>query len=92
MRKNKNYRPADLSKIKTYSAKLRPTKSEINDFASASKKDLSFKEFYDKLPKFLAVKNLKAIVDSIIEANKNNRLNVSLFSRTSITVYDLIIE
>ena len=69
----KKPRKIDLNKIKTYSVKNRKTKVAFNDFAKVSGKAASFKQFYDSLPKFLAANSLKAIVQAIISARKNNK-------------------
>ena len=69
----KKYTPADLSNIKTYSAKERKTKVELDSFAKTTSKGDSFKDFYDSLPNFLAADSLKEVVKAILSAHKNKR-------------------
>ncbi|KPJ69608.1 hypothetical protein AMJ44_03120, partial [candidate division WOR-1 bacterium DG_54_3] len=69
----KKYKPIDLSKIKTYSAKKRKTKVELNSFAKPAVKGSSFKKFYNSLPKFLAVNSLDEVVKAILSAHKKKR-------------------
>jgi hypothetical protein len=69
----KKYRPADLAKIKTYSASERPTKVELTSFAQPTSKGTSFQKFYDSLPHFLAADALRGSVDAIVAAYKKKR-------------------
>ena len=69
----RKYKPADLSKIRTYSAQKRETKVEFGAFAKPTKKGVSFKTFYESLPSFLAVNSLKNVVASIVAAKEKNR-------------------
>jgi len=63
----------DLKKIKTYSAKKRKTKVNLGKFAKISSGKISFKQFYNSLPDFLAAKSLREIVKAIKAARKNNK-------------------
>ncbi len=69
----KKYKPIDLSKIKTYSAKKRKTKVELKAFAKPQRKGISFKNFYNSLPEFLAANSLKEVVSAIVKAHRKNR-------------------
>lgn len=69
----KKYKPIDLSKIKTYSAKKRKTKVELDSFAKPTVKGSSFKKFYNSLPKFLAANSLNEVVKAIVSAHKKKR-------------------
>jgi deoxyhypusine synthase len=69
----KRYKPIDLSKIKTYSAKKRKTKAELNSFAKPTVKGSSFKKFYNSLPKFLAANSLNQVVKAVVSAHKKKR-------------------
>jgi hypothetical protein len=69
----KKYQPADLNKIKTYSAHERPTKVELSSFAKPAAKGASFTQFYDSLPRFLAADALRGSVDAIVAAYKKKR-------------------
>lgn len=63
----------DYTKVKTYSIKGRRSKVNIAEFAKISKKGAKFANFYGGLPDILAVKNLKALVNSIIYAYKHKK-------------------
>jgi hypothetical protein len=65
-----NYKPIDLTKIKTYSAKKRKTKVELESSAKLTAKGTSFKNFYDSLPHFLAANSLREVVSAIAVAYK----------------------
>ena len=69
----KKYKPIDLSKIRTYSAKKRKTKAELDSFARPTVKGSSFKKFYNSLPKFLAANSLNEVVKAIVSAHKKKR-------------------
>jgi len=77
----KKYKPIDLSKIKTYSAKKRKTKVELNSFAKISTKGTSFKKFYDSLPKFLAANSLNEVVIPPIEGRSTTNIVERILSR-----------
>lgn len=64
----------DFKKVKLYSIKGRKSKVEISAFAKTAKKGDSFARFYSGLPDILAVKNLKAVVDSLALAYKYNKM------------------
>lgn len=63
----------DLTKIKTYSIKSRPSKVKKADFAKAGKRGQGFIDFYNGLPKVLAAGDFKTVVDSIISARRKGR-------------------
>ncbi len=63
----------DLKKIKTYSAKNRKHKVSLGALAKIGKKNSRFSAFYDNLPDFLAVKELKSTVSAISKAHKAGR-------------------
>lgn len=62
-----------FKKVKTYSLLKRNSKVMVNSFAKVYKKGDSFKDFLNKLPDELAVKDLRNITDSIVKARKNGR-------------------
>lgn len=63
----------DISKIKTYSIKERKSKVSIEKSGIPHKKGNSFSDFVRGLPNFLASKDLKAVVQSVVKAYKNKR-------------------
>ena len=69
----KKYAPIDLKKVRTYSAKKRPTKVELNSFAKPLIKGASFKKFLDSLPHFLAAGSLREAARAIVAAHKKGR-------------------
>lgn len=69
----KKYKPIDLGKIKTYSAKKRETKVELTSFAKPSAKGSTFKKFYNSLPNFLAANSLNEVVKAVVSAHKKKR-------------------
>lgn len=69
----KKYKPIDLRKIKTYSAKKRATKVELAAFAKHPAKGASFRKFFDCLPHFLGANSLREAVNAIVYAYKNKR-------------------
>ncbi|MCL5063173.1 MAG: hypothetical protein M1443_08215 [Nitrospirae bacterium] len=67
------YRHIDLDGLKTYSIKDRSSKVSVDESAKPHKKGKLFREFVDSLPDFLAVKDLKAVVQAVAKAYKNKR-------------------
>ena len=63
-----NFAPIDLEKINTYELASRPSKVTIDDFAVPILGEDSLKEFLEKLPDILAVKNLREIAAQIRRA------------------------
>jgi len=69
----------DITKIKTYSVKKRPSKVKSGDFAKTCKKGAKFIDFYDSLPNILAASELKVLVDAIVRARKNSKPVIFMF-------------
>jgi hypothetical protein len=67
----KKYQPADLTKIKTFSARKRKTKVGADAFARPLGRGASFRKFLDALPCYLAANNLREAVKAIATAHKN---------------------
>lgn len=67
------FKPITSKGLKTYSIKDRKSKVSVDDFAGRAEKGGSFKAFYDKLPAILAIKDLRAIVSSVITAHSAGR-------------------
>jgi hypothetical protein len=69
----KEFKPLDLSKIKTYSLSNRSSKVSTSDFAKTSQKGGSFKHFLDGLPDILAGSDLRAVIAAIATAARNKQ-------------------
>jgi len=63
----------NLAKLKTYPAGSRKSKVRFDAFAKPCRKGGSFREFYDSLPNFLAVKEFHAVVDAIVAAKRAHK-------------------
>ncbi|HMS42257.1 MAG TPA: hypothetical protein PKE69_18635 [Pyrinomonadaceae bacterium] len=63
-----NLEPINLSEIKTYELKERPSKVTVADFAAPIDENDSIAEFLDKLPNILAVQSLREIAKQIRRA------------------------
>jgi hypothetical protein len=67
------YREIDLTKIKTYSSKERPSKVSADLSAKPYIKGGSFADFIGNLPGFLAADDLKAVAEAVVKAYSNKR-------------------
>ncbi|MFH1139366.1 MAG: hypothetical protein V1816_25060 [Pseudomonadota bacterium] len=63
----------DLTRVRTYSIKERPSKVDRRDFATPWKKGGSFSDFLDRLPRILAGRDFLELVDRIVRAVQDNR-------------------
>lgn len=63
----------NLKKINTYSLQDRPSKVVTTDFAKPVAAEVSFKDWFDSLPAILASKDLKQLVQRMVQAKKNQR-------------------
>lgn len=69
----KPYKPVSLKGVKTFAIKQRRSKVSLSALSSPYKKGDTLSSFLDKLPRILAVNNLKAVVHAIVAARKNKR-------------------
>ncbi|MBI5188721.1 MAG: hypothetical protein HZA07_06605 [Nitrospirae bacterium] len=69
----KKYRPISLKSVKTYPITKRKSKVSLNALSTPSVKGDTFKNFIDKLPDILAVKDFRAVVKAIVKARQNGR-------------------
>lgn len=76
----------DFNKLKTYPAGSRKSKVNVDAFAKVCKSGGSFRQFYASLPDFLAVKEFKAVVDSIVEAHRKGKPFLLMFGAHVIKV------
>jgi len=67
------YPPFDLSQVKTYSLKGRPSKVSVEAFARPPRARARFGEFLDALPDFLGARDLRQVVAAIVEARRLDR-------------------
>ena len=68
------YKPVDIAKIKTYSIHTRNNKVNIQEhFAKPLQAGLTFREFFDSLPRLLGADNLREVVDAVIKARDKGR-------------------
>ena len=68
-----NFKPIDLSRVKTYPLSERKSKVAAKDFAKVWRKGASCKDFLDSLPDILAGRHIKRVISSITTAFKNNK-------------------
>ncbi len=73
-----NYDEVDLTKIRTYSIKDRPSKVEIAKFASPYKKGTTLSEFISSLPDILIGADFKALVRRIVEAHQTKKQVIAM--------------
>jgi len=76
----------NFAKLKTYPAGSRKSKVNVNAFARLCRKGGSFRQFYDSLPDILAAKELRAVVDAIIQAHKRRKTVLWMFGAHVIKV------
>lgn len=69
----KRYRPADLSKLKTYSIGRREHKFAVDASAELPEKGADFRTWWDGLPSTLGAAALHSVVSAIVEARRGNR-------------------
>ena len=63
----------DISHIKRYSLKDRPSKVRVDLFSKPHRPGGSFKDFFSSLPNILASKNLKEVAAAVITAHRNKK-------------------
>jgi hypothetical protein len=72
----KQFKPLDLSKVKTYSIKTRKSKVSLRDFARPYTPSSSFKQFWEGLPQILAAQNFREVVQAIAQAKRDQKVIV----------------
>jgi len=68
-----NKEPLDLSRIRTYPLRSRPSKVSAEDFARPISPDASLKEFLEGLPDVLAARELKELAAFIRDGKRRSR-------------------
>jgi len=66
----KEYSPVDLKNVKTFPLEDRPTKVKSSDFAQLCPVNPNITQFLDSLPDILKARELRAVVDAVVEATK----------------------
>jgi hypothetical protein len=69
----KQYQPADLSKLKTFSIGSRTHKFELAGQAGLPPQGATFRQWWDSLPPYLGAAAIKAVAASIVEARRADR-------------------
>jgi hypothetical protein len=67
------FEPLDFGKIRTYPLSERANKVALGDFAGVHAKGASFREFLDKLPRFLVANDFLTVARNVADAVKNQR-------------------
>ena len=67
------YREIDLSRVKTYSAKTRPSKVHIAAEAVPFEPGLSFREFVNRLPSILKAEDIKHVALDVVQARARRK-------------------
>jgi hypothetical protein len=78
--------PLDLTKLKTYPAGSRKSKVSFGSFARPCRKGGTFREFFDSLPDFLAARDLRFVVDAILQAHREKKPVLWMFGAHVIKV------
>lgn len=67
------YRPVDLSGLRTVGLAERPSKVRVEDFARPARAGASFAEFMAGLPRILFGEDVRAVVDAVVRARRAGR-------------------
>jgi hypothetical protein len=81
-----HFPPLDFSQIRTYPVADRSNKVSVDLFARPHEPGASFAEFWNRLPSFLAIQDLRALVADIAEAKRKNRPVVLMMGAHAIKV------
>ena len=66
-------RPFDLSNVKTYQLKSRPSKVTVDLFSRPHEKGTTVSQFLGSLPGILASRNLQDLAHAIVNARSNGK-------------------
>lgn len=72
-KKRTQYKPIDLSQIKTYSIKERKNLVSVKQFAKLAPPTGGFEQFISSLPDVLAAASFRKVVEAIVRAHKGGR-------------------
>ena len=70
------YEEFDLSGTHTYPLASRTSKTRIEDFARSVKRGSSFKDWFESLPEILGAKDLRRVVQAVVDARTHERGNI----------------
>src|SRR5262245_15054045 len=73
----RTHRPLDLTGLKTYDLKSRPSKVFLEDLGQPVEADASIGDWIDSLPQQLASKDLRRLRDQLCRAHENGRTVVA---------------
>ncbi|MFZ5981168.1 MAG: hypothetical protein ACOYVF_11105 [Candidatus Zixiibacteriota bacterium] len=74
MKKNRdNYPPIDLSRVRRYSIKKRPNKTETAAFGKPFSQEACARDFLKSLPGFLKAKDFKEFIDLTVKARRKGK-------------------
>jgi len=76
----------DIAKLKTYPLASRRSTVSLAAFARPCRKGGSFQEFYESLPDLLAAKQLRVVVDAIVQAHRKRKTVLWMFGAHVIKV------
>ncbi len=79
-------KPADLTKVRRISITERQSRVEVDLLAKPLRKGASFTEFWQSLSHILAAKELREVVDAVINARRQQRPVIVLFGAHVIKV------
>jgi hypothetical protein len=74
VKRRSEWRPLDLTRIRTSSLRKRKSKIEVDCFASPQSRGASFKEFLHSLPRVLAAEDFRVVVAHIVKAVKGDQM------------------
>ncbi|HPF37406.1 MAG TPA: hypothetical protein P5081_11590 [Phycisphaerae bacterium] len=69
----KRYEPVDLSKLSTYSIRDRSHKFDVEAMAGLPAKGATFSDWFEALPPYLGVNELRKLIDAIVAARRADR-------------------
>jgi len=72
----REFKPLDLSKVKTYSIKARKSKVGLDDFSRPYTTGSSFRQFLEGLPQVLAAQGFKEVVEALTKAKREQKIIV----------------
>lgn len=68
-----DYRPIDLSEVRTRSLAARPSTVRVDDFARPARARATFAEFLGSLPRILGAEDVRAVVEAVVAARRRGR-------------------
>jgi hypothetical protein len=67
-----DYEEFDLSRVRTYPLASRVSKARIEDFGRPVTSNASFRTWFDSLPGILGARDIRRVVNAIVEAKRRN--------------------